>query len=113
MRARWAALTKVSSVIEVVAGGRGEPGRHARVGRVNRGIHVDLTTSTHEPTVWATMVHGSPRVAETVKHVLKQGRKSRDGSTHHNGAIRRPRGWRRDSHPSVNNKEETSHHFIH
>jgi hypothetical protein len=64
-------------VIEVVAGGRGEPGRHAWVRRVSRDVHVDLTASMPELTVWATMVRGRPRVAETVKHVPEQGRKAR------------------------------------
>jgi hypothetical protein len=29
-----------------------------------------------ELTVWVAMVRGSPRVAETVQHVLEQGRKA-------------------------------------
>jgi hypothetical protein len=66
----------LQGVVEVITGGRGEPGRHARVRRVSRDIHVDLTASTPELTVWATMVRGSPCVAETVKHVPEQGRKA-------------------------------------
>jgi hypothetical protein len=38
-------------VVEVVASGRGEPGRHARVGRVSWDVHVDLVASTPELTV--------------------------------------------------------------
>jgi hypothetical protein len=63
-------------VIEVVAGDHGELGRHARVGRVSRDVHVDLTVSTPKLTVWATTVRGSPRVAEMVKHVPEQGWKA-------------------------------------
>ena len=51
-------------VIEVVAGGRGEPGHHARVERVSRDIHMDLAASMPELTVWATTVCRSPHVAE-------------------------------------------------
>jgi hypothetical protein len=43
---------------------------------VSRDLHVDLTASTTELTVRATMVHGSLCVAETVKHVPEQGRKA-------------------------------------
>jgi hypothetical protein len=66
----------LQGVVEVVAGRRGEPGHHARVRRLSRDVHVDLTASMPKLTVWATTVRGSPRVAETVKHVLKQGRKT-------------------------------------
>jgi hypothetical protein len=59
----------LKSVIKVVAGGRGEPGCHAWVGGVSRYVHMDLTTSTSELTVRAAMVHGSPCVAEMVKHI--------------------------------------------
>jgi hypothetical protein len=38
----------LQGVIEVVAAGRGEPGRHARVRRVSRDIHVDLTAAPPE-----------------------------------------------------------------
>jgi hypothetical protein len=62
---------------EVIANGHGEPGHHARVGRVSQDIHVDLTVSTPELIVRATTVRGSPRVAEMVKHVPEQGRKTR------------------------------------
>jgi hypothetical protein len=65
----------LQGVVEVVAGGRGEPGRHARVRRVSRDVHVDLAASTPELTVWAPTVRGSPRVAETVEHIPEQGRK--------------------------------------
>jgi hypothetical protein len=84
-KARQVALTKLCEglegnslhgVIEVVTGGRGEPGRHARVRRVSQDVHVDLAVSTPELTVRTTMVRGSPRVAETVKQVPKQGWKA-------------------------------------
>jgi hypothetical protein len=66
----------LQGVVEVVAGGRCEPGRHARVGRVSRDVHVNLTALTSELTVWVTTVHGSPCVAKTVKHVPEQGWKA-------------------------------------
>jgi hypothetical protein len=100
-------------VIEVIAGGHGEPGRHARVEWVSRDIHMDLAASIPKLTVQATTVCGSPNVAEMVEHVPEQGQKSPDGATRHNGANRRPRGWRSGSRPSVKNKEEMNHHFIH
>jgi hypothetical protein len=59
----------LQSVIEIVAGGRGESDRHARVGGVSRDVHVDLTASMPELMIRAATVRGSPRVAETVKHV--------------------------------------------
>jgi hypothetical protein len=65
----------LQGVVEVIAGGRGEPGHHARVRRVSQDVHVDLTTSTPELTVRVITVCGSPRVAEMVKHVPEQGRK--------------------------------------
>jgi hypothetical protein len=67
----------LQDVVEVITGDRGEPGCHARVGRVSRDVHVDLTASMLELTVRATTVRGSPRVAEMVKHVPKQARKAR------------------------------------
>jgi hypothetical protein len=63
-------------VVEVVAGGRGEPGHHAQVKRVSRDIHMDRKESMPELTVRATTVCGSPLVAETVKHIPEQGRKA-------------------------------------
>jgi hypothetical protein len=66
----------IQGVIEVVAGGRGEPDRHARVRRVSRDVHVDLAASMSEIRVQVTTVRGSPRVAEMIKHILKQGRKA-------------------------------------
>jgi hypothetical protein len=66
----------LQGAIEVITGGRGEPGRHAQVRRVSRDIHVDLTTSTPELTVRVTTVRGSPCVAKTVKHVLEQGQEA-------------------------------------
>jgi hypothetical protein len=68
--------SRLQSVIEVVACSHGEPGRHARVGGVCRDVHMDLAASMPELMVWAAMVRGSPRVAETVQHVLEQGRKA-------------------------------------
>jgi hypothetical protein len=65
----------LQGVVEGITGGRGEPGRHARVRRVSWDVHVDLTTSTLELMVRATTVRGSPRVAEMVKDVPEQGRK--------------------------------------
>jgi hypothetical protein len=67
----------LQSVVEVITGGRGEPGRHARVGRVRQDVHVDLAASTPKLKVWVTTVRGSPYVAEAVEHVSKQGRKAR------------------------------------
>jgi hypothetical protein len=66
----------LQGVIEVIVGGRGEPGPHALVGRMGRDVHVDVTTSTPKLMVRVTIVCGSPCVAETVKHVLKQGREA-------------------------------------
>jgi hypothetical protein len=66
----------LQGVIEVKVGGCGEPGHHARVGRVSRDVHVDLKASTPKLTVWVTMVCGSPGVAEMVKHVWEQGQKA-------------------------------------
>jgi hypothetical protein len=63
-------------VIEVITGGRGEPGCHARVRRVSRDVHVDLAASTPELMVRVITVRGSPRVAKMVKHVPEQGRKA-------------------------------------
>jgi hypothetical protein len=83
--AQQVALTKLreglvgnplQSVIEVIACSRGEPSHHARVGGVSRDVHMDLTPSTPELTVWATMVRGSPHVAKMVLHILKQGRET-------------------------------------
>jgi hypothetical protein len=39
-------------------------------------VHVDLTASMPELIVQATMVHGSPIVAEMVKHIPEHGRKA-------------------------------------
>jgi hypothetical protein len=69
--------SRLQGVIEVVAGGHGELGRHARVRRVSRDVHVDLTASTPGITLQVTTVRGSPCVAETVKHIPEQGRKAR------------------------------------
>jgi hypothetical protein len=66
----------LKGVIEIVTGGRGEPGHHARVGRVSQDIHMDLIASMPEHTVRATTVRESPRVAETVKHISEQGQKA-------------------------------------
>jgi hypothetical protein len=68
--------SSLQGVVEIVAGGHGEPGHHARVGRVSQDIHVDLIASMLELTVRMTTVRGSPRVAEMVKHVPEQGRKA-------------------------------------
>jgi hypothetical protein len=62
----------LQSVIEVFTGGRGEPSHHARVRRVRRDVHVDLTAYMLELTV-----RGSPCVAETVEHIPEQGQKAR------------------------------------
>jgi hypothetical protein len=35
------------------------------------------------------------------------------GATHHNRTIHRLQGWRRGSHPSIENNGETKQHFIH
>jgi hypothetical protein len=59
----------LQSVVEVIVGGRGEPCRHAWVGGVSRDVYVDLAASMLELMVRAATVHGSPRVAETVKHI--------------------------------------------
>jgi hypothetical protein len=67
----------LQGVIEVITGGHGELGHPARVGRVSRDVHMDLTASMSELMVRATTVRGSPCVAETVKHVPEQGRKAR------------------------------------
>jgi hypothetical protein len=67
----------IQGVIEVIAGGCGEPGRHARVGRVSRNVHVDLTASTPELMIRKALVRGSPRVAKTVERVPELGRKAR------------------------------------
>jgi hypothetical protein len=64
-------VSPLQGAIEVVAGGR-----HAKVRRVSQDVHLDLAASTPKLMVWATTVCGSPRVAETVKHVLEQGRKA-------------------------------------
>jgi hypothetical protein len=66
----------LQGVIEVITGGPGEPSRHAWVGRVSQDVHVDLTASTPKLMARATMVHRSPRVAKTMKHVPEQGRKA-------------------------------------
>jgi hypothetical protein len=84
-KARQVALTELQEglvgsplqgVVEVVAGGRGEPGHHAQIRRVSRDIHMDLIASTPKLMIQARMVRGSPRVAEMVKHVPKQGWKA-------------------------------------
>jgi hypothetical protein len=69
--------SRLQSVIEVIASSCGELGHHARVAGVSRDIHVELTASTSKLTVWAATVRGSPRVAETVEHVLEQSQKAR------------------------------------
>jgi hypothetical protein len=66
----------LQGVIEVIAGGCGEPCRHAWVGRVSQDVHLDLVASTSEPTVRATPVLRSPRVAEPVEHVSEHCRKA-------------------------------------
>jgi hypothetical protein len=66
----------LQSVVEVVVGGRGEPGHHAWVRRVSQDVHMDLAASTPKLTVRADMVRGSPCVAETVEHVSEQGQKT-------------------------------------
>jgi hypothetical protein len=43
---------------------------------VSRDVYVDLAASTSELTVRVATVRGSPRVAETVQHVLEQGQKA-------------------------------------
>jgi hypothetical protein len=67
----------LQGVIEVVAGGRGELGHHARVRRVSRDVPVDLAASPPELTVRVTTVCVSPRVAEMVEHVPEQCQKAR------------------------------------
>jgi hypothetical protein len=67
----------LQGVVEVVAGGRGEPGRHAQIRRVSRDIHMDLVASTPELTIRARMVRRSSHVAEMVKDIPKQGWKAR------------------------------------
>jgi hypothetical protein len=67
----------LQGIIEVVVGGHGELGRHARVGRVGQDVHVDLVASTPKLTVRALTVRGSPRVAEMVMHISEQGQKAR------------------------------------
>jgi hypothetical protein len=42
---------------------------------VSRDVDVDLTASMPELMVCAAMAHGSPRVVETVQHVLELGQK--------------------------------------
>jgi hypothetical protein len=37
---------------------------------------MDLTVTPPKLTVWIATVHGSPHVAETVQHILEQGRKT-------------------------------------
>jgi hypothetical protein len=69
--------SSLQGVVEVIAGGRGEPGHHAWVERVSQDAHVDLTASMPELTVWVTTVRGSPGVVKTVKHVPEQGQKAR------------------------------------
>jgi hypothetical protein len=66
----------LQGVVKVIADDRGELGRHAQVRRVSRDVHMNLTVSTPELMVWVTTVHGSPRVAKTVKHVPEQGQKA-------------------------------------
>jgi hypothetical protein len=61
----------LQSVVEVVAGGRGEPDRYNRVGGVSRDVRVDLAASTPKLTVWVATVRGSPHVVETVKHITE------------------------------------------
>jgi hypothetical protein len=84
-KARQVALTEfyeglvgspLQSIVEVIAGGRGEPGRHARVRGVSRDAHVDLTASMPELMVRTATVCGSPRVAEMVEHVPEQSQKA-------------------------------------
>jgi hypothetical protein len=41
------------------------------------------------------------------------GWEPRGGATHHNETIHRLQGWRRGSHPSIENKGEMNQHFIH
>jgi hypothetical protein len=86
----------------VMPGRKGEPGRP-------RGPH-NVHARTH-----GTDDHGTRESSCGQNGEARPGTrsKSRDGATRRNRDIRRPRGWRRDSHPSVNNKEEMNHHFIH
>jgi hypothetical protein len=67
----------LQSVVEIVVGSRGEPGRHVRLGGVSRDVHMDLAASTPKLIVRAVTVRESPRVAKTVEHILEQGRKAR------------------------------------
>jgi hypothetical protein len=66
----------LQGVIEVIVGGRGKLGHHARVGKVSQDVHVDLAASMPELMVWVATLHGSPRVAEMVEHIPEQGRKA-------------------------------------
>jgi hypothetical protein len=79
-KARQVALTELreglvgnppQGVVEVIAGGRGEPGRHARVRGLSRDVHMDIAASMPELTVRAARIRRNPRVAEMVKHVLE------------------------------------------
>jgi hypothetical protein len=69
---------------------------------------MDLTTSTPE-----LMVHGSPHVAKTVKHVPEQGRKARTVQPITMESSVSPEGGLGVVIHLSNNKEEVNHQFIH
>jgi hypothetical protein len=119
-KSRQVALTKLceglvgsplQGVVEVIADGRGELGRHAWVRRVSRGVQVDLIASQ----TLGTGVHGTKEspCGQNGEARPRTRSESQDGATHRNKAIRLPRGWRRGSRPSINNKKEMNRHFIH
>jgi hypothetical protein len=107
----WAAPSRVSSRSSLLVvvnqasscpGQRGESGCPCGPHSVHVQTHGMGSHVTREP-LCGQSSEARPRVRS----------ESRDGVTRHNGAIHRPRGWRRGSRSYVKNREEMNQHFIH
>jgi hypothetical protein len=97
----------LQSVIKVVA-----PSRH---GRVSGRAGMSTWTLQCPARTDSTGGHGTRESICSQSSAPHPGARweNRGGATRHNGTIRWLRGWRRGSHPSMENKGEMNQHFIH
>jgi hypothetical protein len=90
----------LQSVVEVVTLSRGKPSLQGRVSGVSQNVHMDLAAPQPELTVRTTATRPGA------------GWGTRGSANRHNGTIHRFQGWRRGSHPSVENngRNESTFH---